>query len=120
MLSTAGPLPPRRAFRLLGLTTGPDIGLPAASALFGAPYDLSEQALEALVDTHLLESPAPGRYRFHDLIRLYAAERAEEEESHAERDGARRRLRAWQTATLDAARLPQHPGKGSVTLASAS
>ena len=30
--------------------------------------------------TALLEAMAPGRYRFHDLVRLFARERAEDEE----------------------------------------
>jgi hypothetical protein len=35
-------------------------------------------ALELLVDAQLLESPAPGRYRLHELLRLLARELAAE------------------------------------------
>ncbi|MFF0478972.1 helix-turn-helix domain-containing protein [Streptomyces sp. NPDC004284] len=81
-------LPPRaaRLFRLLGLHEGPDIRLDAVARLTAAgsgSASLNRLAAElsVLVDAHLLESPAPGRYRFHLLVRLYAAERAAEEES---------------------------------------
>jgi transcriptional regulator with XRE-family HTH domain len=48
---------PARAFRLLGLWTGPSISLPAAAALLGEPASVVADALDALVDAHLLESP---------------------------------------------------------------
>ncbi|MEU1163184.1 BTAD domain-containing putative transcriptional regulator [Streptomyces sp. NPDC090075] len=69
-----------RAFRLLGLADGPDISLAAAAAVLGLPSEETEDLLEALVDTSLLESAAPGRYRFHDLVRLYARACAERDE----------------------------------------
>ncbi|NBM17768.1 BTAD domain-containing putative transcriptional regulator [Streptomyces sp. GC420] len=61
-----------RAFRLLGLADGPDISLAAAAALLDLDSQEAEDLLESLVDASLLESAAPGRYRFHDLLRLYA------------------------------------------------
>ncbi|MFD5540671.1 BTAD domain-containing putative transcriptional regulator [Streptomyces sp. NPDC127079] len=69
-----------RAFRLLGLADGPDISLAAAAAVLDLPAEDTEDLLEALVDTSLLESAAPGRYRFHDLVRLYARACAERDE----------------------------------------
>ena len=88
-----------RAFRLLGLAPGPDISLPAAAALLGLDEEHAEAVLEALVDTHLLDSPEPGRYRMHDLIGLYAAERAAAQESEPSRTQAVRRLVGWYLAT---------------------
>ena len=81
---------PARVFRLLGLWQGASISLPAAAALVGASEDDSADALETLVDANLLESPAPDWYRFHDLLRVYATERAQAEEPEAarERSGA--------------------------------
>ncbi|UYQ62749.1 AfsR/SARP family transcriptional regulator [Streptomyces peucetius] len=61
-----------RAFRLLGLADGPDISLAAAAAVLNLSLHATEDLLEALVDTSLLESAAPGRYRYHDLVRLFA------------------------------------------------
>ncbi|MDX3585109.1 MULTISPECIES: AfsR/SARP family transcriptional regulator [Streptomyces] len=69
-----------RAFRLLGLADGPDISLAAAAAVLDLSPDDTEDLLEILVDTSLLESAAPGRYRFHDLVRLYARACAERDE----------------------------------------
>jgi tetratricopeptide (TPR) repeat protein len=70
-----------RAFRLLSLADGPDISLAAASAVLDLdPYE-TEELLEALVDISLIESAAPARYRFHDLLRLYARECAERDET---------------------------------------
>ena len=51
---------PARAFCLLGLWQGPSISSAAAAALFGVPEYSAEDALEVLVDTHLLESVAHG------------------------------------------------------------
>ena len=92
-----------RAFRLLGLATGPDISLPAAAALLGLPEERAELLLERLVDAHLLECPEPDRYRMHDLIRLYAAEQALAEEDEAEQRAAVARLVCWYLATAAAA-----------------
>ena len=37
-----------------------------------------------LVDAHLLESTSPDRYKFHDLLRVYASERAVADLAEAE------------------------------------
>ncbi|MCQ9135162.1 AfsR/SARP family transcriptional regulator [Streptomyces hilarionis] len=72
-----------RAFRLLGLADGPDVSLAAAAAVLDLPVEDAEDLLESLVDTSLLESAAPGRYRYHDLVRLYARSCAERDEEPA-------------------------------------
>jgi tetratricopeptide (TPR) repeat protein len=66
-----------RAFRLVSLADGPDIGLQAARALLEVTEAEAEDQLEALVDAAMLESPAPGRYRYHDLVRVFARQCAE-------------------------------------------
>jgi DNA-binding SARP family transcriptional activator len=93
--SGRGPLHPRRAFRLLSLFDGPEIGLDAAAALFDLPVSIVEGPLEHLSDVHLLSSPAPGRYRFNWLTRAYALQRAEAEDRQSERDEAVRRILSW-------------------------
>ena len=94
---------PARVFRLLGLWQGSSISLAAAAALLGEPEDNIEDVLEGLVDANLIESPAPDCYRFHDLLRVYATERAEAEESAADRAAALRRLLYWYLCTANAA-----------------
>jgi len=77
--------------------------LPAVAALAGRPEREVEAALESLVDAHLLDSPAPDRYCFHDLLRVYAADRARTDEAEADREAAIRRLLAWYVHTIEAA-----------------
>ncbi|MEV0924572.1 BTAD domain-containing putative transcriptional regulator [Streptomyces spongiicola] len=100
-----------RAFRLLGLADGPDISLTAAAAALGLPEHDTEDLLEALVDTSLLESAAPGRYRFHDLVRLYARACAErDEQPPAEREAALSRLLDFYLATTARVFALERPG----------
>ncbi|MGW2339387.1 BTAD domain-containing putative transcriptional regulator [Streptomyces sp. NPDC001661] len=87
-----------RAFRLLGVVPGSSTGLPAAAALLGLPAARAEDALERLVDAHLLNSPAPGRYQMHDLLRLFAREVCAEE-TEVERTGALERVLCFYAAT---------------------
>ncbi|GAA1287972.1 ATP-binding protein [Saccharothrix xinjiangensis] len=80
-------LSPRAAvlFTLLGSVPGPDVPLPAVEALLdGGPARRPLRELEA---AHLVGQVSPGRYRMHDLVRLYAAERAGDD-----RDAALARL----------------------------
>lgn len=101
-----------RAFRLLGLADGPDISLAAAAALLNLEVHAAEDLLEALVDTSLLESAAPGRYRYHDLVRLYARSCAErDEEAPEERESALSRLLDFYLATAAGVYALERPGE---------
>jgi DNA-binding SARP family transcriptional activator len=86
---------PAHAFRLLGLWPGSSVGLPAAAAMLGEPLETVADALEVLVDAQLLQEPAADRYRFHDLLKAYAAERAVAGELLSTRDAAVRRVLSW-------------------------
>ncbi|HBF85922.1 MAG TPA: AfsR family transcriptional regulator [Streptomyces sp.] len=100
-----------RAFRLLGLADGPDISLAAAAAVLNLDPHTTEDLLEALVDTSLLESAAPGRYRFHDLVRLYARSCAErDEQGPDERERALSRLLDFYLATVACVSAMEKPG----------
>jgi DNA-binding SARP family transcriptional activator/tetratricopeptide (TPR) repeat protein len=93
--------PGRRAFRRLGLLDAPDFPAWVAAPLLDVTPDAAEELVERLRDARLLElsgSDAAGqlRFRFHDLLRLYARERVAAEEPAAERAAAlRRMLDAW-------------------------
>ena len=65
-----------RLFALLSLAPGPDAGPAAAASLAGLPLAGTRALLRQLTAAHLLAEPEPGRYRMHDLVRLYAAEQA--------------------------------------------
>ncbi|MEV4439805.1 tetratricopeptide repeat protein, partial [Streptomyces sp. NPDC049577] len=62
-------------------------------------------------DTSLLESAAPGRYRFHDLVRLYARACAERDEHPpTERTAALSRLLDFYLATAAGVYVLERPG----------
>ncbi|MEU1864525.1 AfsR/SARP family transcriptional regulator [Streptomyces gardneri] len=100
-----------RAFRLLGLADGPDISLAAAAAVLDLPLWDTEDLLEALVDTSLLESAAPGRYRYHDLVRLYARACADrDEQPPTEKEAALSRLLDFYLSTAARVYAIERPG----------
>jgi DNA-binding SARP family transcriptional activator/tetratricopeptide (TPR) repeat protein len=94
--------PQQRLFRLLGLVPGPDIDAYAAAALIDSDLRSAERLLEDLVDHNLLIDDEPGRYRPHDLVRLYARAMTEKE-SADERDAAIDRLLDYYSDTARAA-----------------
>ncbi|WP_152521574.1 AfsR/SARP family transcriptional regulator [Amycolatopsis decaplanina] len=71
-----------RLFRLLGVHSGPDIGLAAASALAGVTAVQVRPLLAELNRTHMVDEHEPGRFRSHDLLRAFAREQASEDEAH--------------------------------------
>ena len=71
----------------------------------------AENLLEQLVDSNLLESPRPGRYRLHDLLRLFAHEQAMSEEPEPERTMALQRLLTLYLATTQRADQRIRPGR---------
>lgn len=98
-------LPPDQAriFRLLSLNEGPDISLAAAAALCGEPAAVVAKAVTALTRIHLVQSAGPHRYALHDLLRVFARERARAQDTQAERDAADARLLDWYLHTSAAA-----------------
>lgn len=70
------PVPLQRFFGFLGLHPAGDFEPAAAAAMAELPVAEAEDLLEDLVDVHLVEAPAAGRYRLHDLLRDYAAQLA--------------------------------------------
>ncbi|RSN61373.1 SARP family transcriptional regulator [Amycolatopsis sp. WAC 04182] len=67
-------------FRMLGLAPGPDIGEVAAGVLTNLKTDQARNLLRRLEEAHLLQRYLPTRYRMHDLVRLYAAEWARQDD----------------------------------------
>jgi tetratricopeptide (TPR) repeat protein len=84
-----------RMFRLLGLHPGTDIAVPAAAVLADTDSARARRQLDFLVESHLLEHSAPGRYRFHSLLRAYAAELLRREEPGPRRRAALERTLDW-------------------------
>ncbi len=79
-------------FALLSVAPGPDIGLPAAAALGSLSASEARALLQVLETAHLVEQHTPGRYRMHDLVRLYAAEQAHHDVPAAELDAVLHKL----------------------------
>lgn len=92
-----------RMFRLLGLHAGTEISTAAAAALAGTALPDTRRVLDQLIDKHLLDDAAPDRHHFHDLLRIYAAERAQADEPAAHRAAAVRRMLRWYLHSADAA-----------------
>ena len=98
----------RRLFRRLGLLAAPTFAAWVAAAVLDLPLATAQRLLDDLVDAHLVEvlgADASGqvRHRFHDLVRLFARERADAEEPAAERRAVlARALGAWLALAGDA------------------
>jgi tetratricopeptide (TPR) repeat protein len=114
----------QRAFRMLGLLDVPDFAPWMLSALLEVPAADAEDLAERLNDAQLLDAAGGDtagqlRYRFHDLIRLFARERLAAEETPATRRAAlERTLQAYFTRAQDAVgqlrlRPPELPGERS-------
>jgi DNA-binding SARP family transcriptional activator/tetratricopeptide (TPR) repeat protein len=98
------PAPERRLFRLLGLVPGPDVAVAGVAALADTP-DV-RQGLARLAAKHLAIEQEGGRYTLHDLLRVYARERAAARDGAPEQAAALARLLDWYLhSVLAAARL---------------
>ena len=92
-ISYAGQPPEaQRLFRQLGLHPGTDISPYAAAALAKIELAQARELLTTLANGNLIQQHAPGRYMFHDLLRAYAADRAQAQESRPAQQAALGRL----------------------------
>ncbi|MFC4518250.1 AAA family ATPase [Streptomyces ehimensis] len=93
-----------RLFRLLPLNPGPDISTESAAHLASSDQPHAEELLRNLARAHLVE-PAPvwGRWRLHDLVRLYAEERGCLHADTDQRAIAQTRLHDYYRTTTQAA-----------------
>ncbi|MGW4882230.1 tetratricopeptide repeat protein [Streptomyces sp. NPDC004262] len=80
-------------FRLLPLNAGPDLSTETVAALADMDNYTAEEILQDLNRAHLIETSgsAWGRWRMHDLIRLYATDQLNQD-GREERIAARSRL----------------------------
>ncbi|ANZ43155.1 hypothetical protein BBK82_30990 [Lentzea guizhouensis] len=103
-------------FALLGLAPGAEIGLAAAASLVAAAEPDVITTLRALERVSLVEQCAPRRYRMHDLVRLFAADRARTGFSAELREAALRRLADHYLHTAHAADRLLEPHRHVVEL----
>jgi DNA-binding SARP family transcriptional activator/tetratricopeptide (TPR) repeat protein len=104
-----------RMFRLLGLHPGPDISAPAAASLADVPRAWARQCLGELTRAHLLTEHVPGRYAFHDLLRVYAAEQAQTTDSESDREAATSRMLGHYLHTAHTAALLLRPSRETIS-----
>ena len=99
----------QRFFRRLGASPCDSVSVQAAAALDGCTLAEAEKALATLLDYHLLTRDGDARFRFHDLIREYAAVRAARDAPEAEQRQAVGRLLDYYLDAADQADRVLHP-----------
>ncbi|MFB4284719.1 tetratricopeptide repeat protein [Nonomuraea sp. MTCD27] len=85
----------RRVFRRLALVPGRDFDATLAAVAGATSIEGVWEALDELVDLGLLQDSASARYRFHDLVRLFARDRLHAEEPPSERDALTVTVASW-------------------------
>jgi DNA-binding SARP family transcriptional activator/tetratricopeptide (TPR) repeat protein len=108
------PEPAKRLFRLIALPEAREFPSWTAAALLDCSLKEAEEQLERLVDVQLLNigeaHDGEIRYRFHDLIRVYARERLMDTESEPDRTAALRRLLGGWLALAEQAHRTEYGG----------
>ena len=102
------PTAEQHLFRLLSQVPGPDVDASAAANLAATDQRTAERLLESILDHNLLTQRTPGRYRFHDLIRVYA--RGLTGDAPGDQEAALERLLDYYQYSVEAAdrHLTQH------------
>lgn len=103
------PAPIRLVFRRLGLVACRDFGAAAAAALAGVSEQEAAEALDRLAGVHLVEHRGPDRFTMHDLLRRYARNLSETEETRECRDQAIGRLSGWYLSMASGAAKALYP-----------
>ncbi|MFI2209240.1 AfsR/SARP family transcriptional regulator [Streptomyces sp. NPDC020141] len=99
-----------RAFRLLALPESETVSLAFAAALLDIDEFDAERLLDDLIHTGLLQSPRLGRYRYHDLLRLFARGLCAETDTEERITAALSRLLDFLLATVRDAYRAVRPG----------
>ncbi|MFF6786999.1 tetratricopeptide repeat protein [Streptomyces sp. NPDC012510] len=90
-----------RLFRLCPLNAGPDLSTESAAALADLDDYTAEEILQDLNRAHLIETSgsAYGRWRMHDLVRLYATDHLKQESREEQIVASSRLLEHYRTMT---------------------
>ncbi|XTZ17281.1 BTAD domain-containing putative transcriptional regulator [Micromonospora echinospora] len=91
----------RRALRLLAVSPVDDFSTADLVALLDVPGAEADATLRPLAASHLVRPARPGRFATHDLIRLYAAELSERQDTDEQRTAALTRLFTRYLTTAD-------------------
>lgn len=107
-------------YRRLGLLPCPTFTPDVVAALTNQDAEACEPVLQELLDVSLIEEVADARFRLHDLIRLHAAEKAEEMDAAEDRTEWLRRIVTWYlnaAAIADREVLPGRERRGPAAAA---
>ncbi|MGW2013570.1 tetratricopeptide repeat protein [Streptomyces sp. NPDC001927] len=85
----------RKLFRRLALVTGHDFDAALAAVVGEISVEDAWNVLDELIDLGLLQDSGAGRYRFHDLVGLFARERLKAEDPADEREAVERTTASW-------------------------
>lgn len=99
----------KRMFRLLGIHPGPDITVAGAASLAAVGLGQAAALLGRLTEAGLLTEHASGRYRFHDLLRDYAACRTRAEDGEQREQAALHRCMSHYLHSAQMAILMMRP-----------
>lgn len=72
-----------RLFRLLGIHPGPDVSAATGASLAGLAPRQVRSSLRELAQAGLIAEHTPGRFALHDLLRAYAAEKAQGQDAES-------------------------------------
>ncbi len=105
----------QRLFQLFSLSRAPELPAWTAAALLDIGIDDAEDILESLVDAQLVDTveyadASAPRYRFHDLIQVYAKEKLAESTTPEERSEALSRLLGSWLALAEEAHRKEYGG----------
>ncbi|MCX4724835.1 tetratricopeptide repeat protein [Streptomyces sp. NBC_01306] len=98
-----------RGYRRLGLLPVGEFGPLLAAASCALSAEEAERVLDELIEVNLIEELGSERWRFHDLVRLHAAQRAAAEDTPGTRDETVRRTVDWYLRTATEARALLSP-----------
>ncbi|HEY1575038.1 MAG TPA: tetratricopeptide repeat protein [Pseudonocardiaceae bacterium] len=108
-------LPPweRQVYRYGALHPGGTFGVDVLAAALGRTADV-EDALDALAERNLLAEVDDRRFRFHDLLLVYARQQAEREDHAVDRERAVRAMVEWYLDVAVSADLVLRPTRRRV------
>ncbi|MGK5532561.1 tetratricopeptide repeat protein [Streptomyces sp. URMC 129] len=111
---SALPADAARLYRRIGPLPVRTFGAHLVAAACALPVHEAERLLDVLIEANLVEDLGPDSHRFHDLVRLHAAERGAAEDDAATRSETLRRVADWCLATTSAAQKMLTPAQATM------
>jgi DNA-binding SARP family transcriptional activator/tetratricopeptide (TPR) repeat protein len=109
--------PEASMFRRAGMHPGPDAGANVLASLAGTTAGQAVAMLEELERVNVVAQSEAGRFAMHDLLRAYARERAQAEETAEQRHAATTRMLDYYLHAAHAMSLRLYPPRPAITLA---